>query len=158
MYQHIEFIDGSNPYISKTEKDFKWMCEHYVLIPIAENFWKATDRIYYKVVGFADKNKMATFNRNYKSKAGAMRVICKAIKENKFECIVLRKEVEDLRNDEHFDISVSTPIKTWNLVQIGVMEMKNNDYPIYFKSKDNDIYASYDGVRWFWYGNMECCQ
>ena len=125
MYQHIEFIDGSNPYISKTEKDFKWMCEHYVLIPIAENFWKATDRIYYKVVGFADKNKMATFNRNYKSKAGAMRVIRKAIKENKFECIVLRKEVEDLRNDEHFDISVSTPIKTWNLVQIGVMEMNN---------------------------------
>ena len=116
MYQHIEFIDGSNPYISKTEKDFKWMCEHYVLIPIAENFWKATDRIYYKVIGFTDKNKMATFNRNYKSKSGAMRVIRKAIKENKFECIVLRKEVEDLRNDEHFDISVSTPIKTWNLV------------------------------------------
>lgn len=116
MYQHIEFIDGSNPYISKTEKDFKWMCEHYVLIPIAENFWKATDRIYYKVVGFADKNKMATFNRNYKSKSCAMRVIRKAIKENKFECIVFRKEVEDLRNDEHFDISVSTPIKTWNLV------------------------------------------
>ena len=101
MYQHIEFIDGSNSYISKTEKDFKWMCEHYVLIPIAKNFWKATDRIYYKVVGFADKDKRATFNRNYKSKAGAMRVI--------------RKEVEDLRNDEHFDISVSTPIKTWNL-------------------------------------------
>ena len=116
MYQHIEFIDGSNPYISKTENDFKWMCEHYVLIPISENFWKATDRIYYKVVGFADKNKMATFNRNYKSKASAMKVIRKAIKENKFECIVLRKEVEDLRNDEHFDISVSTPIKTWNLV------------------------------------------
>ena len=115
MYQHIEFIDGSNPYISKTEKDFKWMCEHYALIPIAENFWKATDRIYYKVVGFTDKNKMATFNRNYKSKSCAMRVINKAIKENKFECIVLRKEVEDLRNDEHFDISVSTPIKTWNL-------------------------------------------
>ena len=62
MYQHIEFIDGSNPYISKTEKDFKWMCEHYVLIPIAENFWKVTDRIYYKVVGFADKNKRATCN------------------------------------------------------------------------------------------------
>lgn len=115
-YQHIEFIDGSNPYISKTEKDFKWVCERYVLIPIAENFWKATDRIYYKVVGFTDKNKMATFNRNYKSKVGAMRVINKAIKENKFECIVLRKEVEDLRNNEHFDISVSTPIKTWNLV------------------------------------------
>lgn len=115
MYQHIEFINGSNPYISKTEKDFKWMCEHYVLIPIADNFWKATDRIYYKVICFVDKDKRATFNRNYKSKAGAMRVIRKAIKENKFECIVLRKEVEDLRNDEHFDISVSIPIKTWNL-------------------------------------------
>lgn len=116
MYQHIEFIDGSNPYICKTEKSFKWMKEHYVLEPIKEDFWKATERIYYLVVGFSDKNKMATFNRNYKSKASAMRAIRKAIKENKFECIVLRKEVEDLRNDEHFDISVSTHIKTWNLV------------------------------------------
>ena len=35
--------------------------------------------------------------------------------------------------------------------------MKNNDYPIYFKSKGNDIYANHDGVQWFWYGNMECC-
>lgn len=116
MWQHIEFADGSNPYISKTEKDFKWMNENYVLIPISENCWKATDRIFYKVVGFPDKNKRATFVRNYKSKAGAMSMIRKAIKEKKFECIVLRKEIEDLRNDEHFDISVSTPIRTWNLV------------------------------------------
>ena len=130
MYQRIEFVDGSNPYICRTEKNFKWMQDHYVLEPIAENFWKATDRIYYKVVGFVDKDKIATFNRNYKSKAGAMRVIRKAIKENKFECIVLRKEVEDLRNDEHFDISVSTPIKTWNLAQIGVMEMKRTQKEI----------------------------
>ena len=35
--------------------------------------------------------------------------------------------------------------------------MKNNNYPKYFKSKGNDIYASYDGVRWFWYENIECC-
>lgn len=116
MWQHIEFADGSNPYISKTEKDFKRMSEQYLLIPICENFWMATDRVFYKVVGFPDKDKRATFNRNYKLKAGAMRVIRRAIKENKFECIVLRKEVEDLRNDEYFDISVSTPIKTWNLV------------------------------------------
>lgn len=33
--------------------------------------------------------------------------------------------------------------------------MKNN--AIYFKSKGNDVYASYDGIRWFWYGNMEYC-
>ena len=62
------------------------------------------------------KGRKKDSNRNYKSKASAMRAIRKAIKENTFECIVLRKEVEDLRNDEHFDISVSTPIKTWNLV------------------------------------------
>lgn len=116
MWQHIEFINGSNPYISKTEKDFKRMSEQYLLIPISENFWKATDRVFYKVVGFPDKDKRATFDRDYKSKAGAMNVIRKAIKEKKFECIVLRKEIEDLRNNDHFNIFVSTPIRTWNLV------------------------------------------
>ena len=116
MYQHIEFIDGSNPYISKTEKDFKWMNERYILIPLAEGFWKATDRISYQVVGWADKNKYATFDKNYKTKTSAMNFIRKAIKEKRFESITLRKNIEDLRNNEHFDISVSTPIKTWNLV------------------------------------------
>ena len=36
--------------------------------------------------------------------------------------------------------------------------MKNNGYPKYFKNKGNDIYASYDGIFWFWYANLECCQ
>ncbi|HAU87860.1 MAG TPA: hypothetical protein DCW90_20960 [Lachnospiraceae bacterium] len=116
MWQHIEFIDGSNPYVCKTEKEFEKMKRMYVLKNITDNFWKATDRIYYKVVGFEKKDKSATFDRDYKTENGAMRVISKAIKEKKFECIVLRKEIEDLRNDEHFEISVSTPIKTWNLV------------------------------------------
>lgn len=120
MYQHIEFIDGSNPYISKTEKDFKWMCEHYVLIPIAENFWKATDRIYYIVVGFTDKNKTASFDKDYKSKEGAMRVIRNAIKEHKFECIMLRKVVKDLRNDdETFCYLSNAPLKQWTLTEDG---------------------------------------
>lgn len=35
--------------------------------------------------------------------------------------------------------------------------MKNNDYLKYFKNEGNDIYASYDGSRWFWYGSTECC-
>ena len=35
--------------------------------------------------------------------------------------------------------------------------MKNNGYPKYFKNKGNDIYASHDGIRWFWYGNLEFC-
>lgn len=36
--------------------------------------------------------------------------------------------------------------------------MKNNGYPKYFKNKGDDIYASYDGVNWFWYANLGCCQ
>ena len=35
--------------------------------------------------------------------------------------------------------------------------MKNNDCPKYFRNKGNDIYASYDGKKWFLYGNTECC-
>lgn len=115
MWQYIEFADGSNSYISKTEKDFARIKEKYVLEKITDGFWKATDRIFYKVVGFSDKDKRATFNKNYKSKVGAMNVIRKAIKEKKFQYIVLRKEIEDLRNNDNFNISVSTPIKTWNL-------------------------------------------
>lgn len=34
--------------------------------------------------------------------------------------------------------------------------MKMNETPRYFKTKGTDIYASYDGVRWFWYANVEC--
>ncbi len=40
-WQHIEFADGSNPYICTTEKSFKWMKKHYVLEPIKDRFWKA---------------------------------------------------------------------------------------------------------------------
>jgi hypothetical protein len=120
MYQHIEFINGSNPYISKTEKDFKRMCEKYLLIPVAENCWKATDRIYYIVVGFTDKNKTATFDKDYKSKEGAMRVIRKAIEDHRFECIMLRKVVEDLRNNAETFYSLSdVPLKQWTLTENG---------------------------------------
>ena len=35
--------------------------------------------------------------------------------------------------------------------------MENNDYPKYFRNKCNNIYASYDGKKWFLYGNLECC-
>lgn len=96
MWQHIEFADGSNPYISKTEKDFKRMSEQYLLIPIGENSWKATDRVFYKVVGFPDKDKRATFDRDYKSKAGAMRVIRKAIKENNLMSLSFRGQAHFL--------------------------------------------------------------
>lgn len=113
MYQHIEFIDGSNPYISMTEKDFKRMNELYVLVPLAEGFWKATDKIYYEVNGWTDKNKMATFSREYKTKASAMNFIRKAIKENKFESITLRKNIAYLKNSDSLDISSSCPIRHW---------------------------------------------
>lgn len=113
MYQHIEFIDGSNSYICKTEKSFKWMKEHYVLEPIKEGFWKATERIYYLVIGFPDKNKMATFNKVYESKSGALNAIRKALNENKFEAVTLRREEVYLNNDDDLDISSSTPICHW---------------------------------------------
>ena len=40
-WQHIEFIDGSNPYICKDEKNFKWMQENYKLEKLSEGFWRA---------------------------------------------------------------------------------------------------------------------
>ena len=91
------------------------MCEHYVLIPIADNFWKATDRIYYEVTGWTDKNKMATFSRGYKTKASAMNFIRKAIKENRFESITLRKNVTYLKNSDSLDISSSCPVRHWEI-------------------------------------------
>ena len=108
-WQHISFVNGSCPYICKTQKEFKRMQSKYLLIPIGNNFWKATDSISYSVVGFADKNKMADFHREYKTKQSAMRVVRK-LREAKYESVVLWKEIRDLRNDEHFDISVSTPL------------------------------------------------
>ena len=40
-WQHIEFADGSNPYICKTEKEFNRMKSKYGLLEIQQNFWLA---------------------------------------------------------------------------------------------------------------------
>ena len=108
-WQHIEFVNGSCPYICKTQKEFKRMQSRYLLIPVSDNFWKATDSISYSVVGFADTNKMANFHREYKTKQSAMRVVRK-LRDAKYERVVLRKEIRCLKNNEHLDISVSTPL------------------------------------------------
>lgn len=108
-WQHIEFINGGNPYICKTEKEFNRMKSKYVLEEIREGFWKATDKISYSVVGFKDKTKMANFHREYQLKSSAMRVI-KKLKEMGYELVTLRKEVRYLKNNEHLEISSSTPI------------------------------------------------
>lgn len=108
-WQHISFIDGSNPYVCKTEKEFKRMKSRYVLEKIDDNCWKATDSISYSVVGFADKNKMANFHREYKTKQSAMRVVRK-LRDARYESVVLRKEMRYLKNNEHLEISVSTPL------------------------------------------------
>ena len=42
-------------------------------------------------------------------------------------------------------------------IQKGFNNMYNNNYPKYFRNTGNDIYASHDGVWWFWYANTECC-
>ena len=114
-WQHIEFIDGSNPYICKTKKEFNKIKQKYVLDKIDDDFWKASFKIHYIVIGFSDKNKMATFNRAYTTKNGAMNFIRKAIKENKFECIMLREDKEWLLNNDNNCISVSTPIYKYEI-------------------------------------------
>ena len=38
-WQHIEFLDG-NPYICKTEKEFKRIKRKYNLVKICEGFWR----------------------------------------------------------------------------------------------------------------------
>ena len=43
-WQHIEFVNGGNPYICKTKKEFKRIQSKYSLEKIKESFWKATDR------------------------------------------------------------------------------------------------------------------
>lgn len=40
-WQHIEFTDGSNPYICMTEKEFKRIKRKYNLQKIKEGFWLA---------------------------------------------------------------------------------------------------------------------
>lgn len=111
-WQLISFVDGSNPYICKTEKEFKRIKSKYVLKKIGDSCWQATDSITYSVVGFADRNKMANFYREYKTKQSAMRVVRK-LRDNNYESIVLRKEIRDLRNNEHFDISVSEVLNVY---------------------------------------------
>jgi len=113
-WQHIEFIDGSNPYICKTEKEFKRMKERYVLEEIKDGFWRAKYSISYLLVGFADKTKMATFHKEYKTRSGAMRS-CKKLLRNEYESVVLRREEKYLKNNERLEISISTPIKTFTM-------------------------------------------
>lgn len=111
-WQLISFVDGSNPYVCKTEKEFKWMKSRYVLKNISDNCWNATDSISYSVVGFYDKNKMANFYREYKTKQSAMRVVRK-LKEQNYESVVLRKEMRYLKNNDNLDISVSEVLNVY---------------------------------------------
>ena len=111
-WQLISFVDGSNPYICKTEKEFKRIKSRYMLKKIDDNCWQATDSISYSVVGFADRNKMANFHREYKTKQSAMRVVRK-LRDNNYESVVLRKEIRYLKNNEHLDISVSEVLNVY---------------------------------------------
>lgn len=40
-WRHIEFEDGSNPYICKTDKEFKKMQRRYNLVKIKDGFYIA---------------------------------------------------------------------------------------------------------------------
>ena len=41
VWQHIQFSDGSNPYICKTEVEFNRMKKKYRLEQISGDFWEA---------------------------------------------------------------------------------------------------------------------
>lgn len=43
-WQHIQFKDGSNPYICTTEEAFEYMDRKYKLTKIKEGFWLAEDK------------------------------------------------------------------------------------------------------------------
>ena len=43
-WQHIEFADGSNPYVCKTKESFEFMQQKYKLKQIKYGFWLATDK------------------------------------------------------------------------------------------------------------------
>ena len=38
-WQHIEFADGSNPYICTTKEKFEYMKQKYNLTQIKDGFW-----------------------------------------------------------------------------------------------------------------------
>lgn len=40
-WQHIQFSDGSNPYVCMTEKSFEYMRNKYDLTYIKNGFWLA---------------------------------------------------------------------------------------------------------------------
>lgn len=42
-WQHIQFEDGSNPYICTTKKAFKFMLKRYNLVKLREGFWLAKE-------------------------------------------------------------------------------------------------------------------
>jgi hypothetical protein len=46
VWQHIEFADGSNPYICKTEAEFIRLQKKYCLRQIKCNFWEAKERMH----------------------------------------------------------------------------------------------------------------
>ena len=116
MWNSIHFIDGSNPYICKTEKEFEKMKQRYVLQSTSENgFWKATHKVTYAVIGYSDGLKIDTYRKEYKTKQGALRVINAMIKNKSYDHIVLREEKTYLGTIGKLEYSSTEIIKYWDL-------------------------------------------
>lgn len=69
--------------------------------------------ISYLVVGFEDKTKYATLNKEYKTEKRARNFINKAMGSKKYELMMLRKEEKYIGNNENLEIAISTPIETF---------------------------------------------
>lgn len=61
----------------------------------------------YLVVGFEDKNKMATLNKEFETESEARTFIDKAMENKEFEVMVLREEENYIGNNDNLHISTS---------------------------------------------------
>ena len=65
----------------------------------------------YLVIGFEDKDKMATLDKEFKTEAEARTFINEEMAKKNFEIMVLREEEKYIHNNDNLDISTSKVIE-----------------------------------------------
>ena len=71
----------------------------------------------YLVVGFEDKTKMATLNKEFETELEARKFIDEAMKNNEYEVIVLREEESYIGNNDNLHISTSGVIGKFERIE-----------------------------------------
>ena len=65
----------------------------------------------YLVIGFEDKDKMATLDKEFKTETEAREFIGKAMENKSFEVMILREEEKYIYNNDNLHISTSSVIE-----------------------------------------------